>query len=179
MNHADHDGVTVTFCGNCVLRVRVGATSDPKALMVAAREGHWHLLPSLALAGANVAAKATLIEHSAHFAHHNVALVHCMSYRIIQDEDGFNSLHWAAVEEEVLIRLHEHVRTDCANACRGEGALDFDPTAFDRVCTAVNHCQGNNAVVQTLVDASANLDMRNWDGDSPSELASLPSTAAT
>jgi len=45
------------------------------ALSLAAREGHWHLLPSLALAGANLAAK---------------------------DNDGFSALHWAAIEDEPL-----------------------------------------------------------------------------
>mmetsp|Transcript_45156 Transcript_45156/g.133669 ORF Transcript_45156/g.133669 Transcript_45156/m.133669 type:complete len:1204 (-) Transcript_45156:96-3707(-) len=45
------------------------------ALQLAAREGHWHLLPSLVLGGANLAAK---------------------------DNDGFSALHFAAIEDEAL-----------------------------------------------------------------------------
>ncbi|CAJ1353959.1 unnamed protein product [Effrenium voratum] len=45
------------------------------ALCVAAREGHWQLLPSLVLSGSNTAAK---------------------------DRDGFTAVHWAAMEDEAL-----------------------------------------------------------------------------
>lgn len=55
VNHADAGGVN--------------------ALCVAAREGHWQLLPSLVLSGSNTAAK---------------------------DRDGFTAVHWAAMEDEAL-----------------------------------------------------------------------------
>lgn len=46
------------------------------ALIVAAREGHWHLLPSLVLAGASITQK---------------------------DNDGYTALHWAATSDEALV----------------------------------------------------------------------------
>mmetsp|Transcript_153584 Transcript_153584/g.492261 ORF Transcript_153584/g.492261 Transcript_153584/m.492261 type:complete len:1098 (-) Transcript_153584:103-3396(-) len=50
--------------------------SGSTALILAAREGHWALLPSLVLAGANLS---------------------------VVDEDGFSALHWAASEDEALV----------------------------------------------------------------------------
>lgn len=50
-------------------------TMGVTALSTAAREGQWHLLPSLVIAGANLMAK---------------------------DNDGFTALHWAATEDEAL-----------------------------------------------------------------------------
>jgi len=50
--------------------------SQVNALSVASREGHWQLLPSLVLAGANTSSK---------------------------DKDGFTAVHWAAIEDEPLV----------------------------------------------------------------------------
>eukprot|EP00927_Polykrikos_kofoidii_P040656 TRINITY_DN34702_c0_g2_i1.p1 TRINITY_DN34702_c0_g2~~TRINITY_DN34702_c0_g2_i1.p1 ORF type:complete len:1195 (-),score=227.09 TRINITY_DN34702_c0_g2_i1:38-3622(-) len=58
------------------LDVNARDVSGATALIVAAREGNWQILPSLVLAGANVAHK---------------------------DDDGFTALHWGAVEDEGLV----------------------------------------------------------------------------
>mmetsp|Transcript_55117 Transcript_55117/g.98364 ORF Transcript_55117/g.98364 Transcript_55117/m.98364 type:complete len:1247 (-) Transcript_55117:167-3907(-) len=57
------------------LDVNHSDASGVNALSVAAREGHWQLLPSLVIAGLNTAAK---------------------------DRDGFTATHWAAMEDEPL-----------------------------------------------------------------------------
>jgi len=57
------------------LDVNHADASGVNALCVAAREGHWQLLPSLVIAGLNTSAK---------------------------DRDGFTAAHWAAMEDEPL-----------------------------------------------------------------------------
>lgn len=111
VNHEDRAGVT--------------------ALCVAAREGHWQLLPSLVLAGSNTAGK---------------------------DRDGFTAVHWAAMEDEALTMK-----------CLLD--LGFDANAKDfkvsEGWTPLMHAcaRGADEVVRVLVDFSAEIDARNWDGD--------------
>jgi len=98
------------------------------ALSIAAREGHWQLLPSLVLAGANTAGK---------------------------DSDGYTALHWAVVEDEPL-----------AASCLLD--LGADPDAVDARCwTPLMHAAANGCdeTARVLLDARANIEARNWDGD--------------
>lgn len=114
----------------CVMPIDVNQSDKDgmTPLMIAAQEGHWQILPSLVLAGCNVAAK---------------------------DTDGFTALHWAAIEDEML-----------AVTCLLELALDIDATDF-RGWTPLMHAVavGANDAVRALVDAHADLALRNVQND--------------
>lgn len=73
--------------------LNVGDHGGVTALMVAAREGHWQLLPSLVLAGADLAAK---------------------------DKDGFTPLHWAVCEEAQAVASLVDLKADM-NSQDGRG----------------------------------------------------------
>eukprot|EP00434_Breviolum_minutum_P006543 symbB.v1.2.005776.t1/scaffold289.1/size287290/21 len=94
VNHADAGGVN--------------------ALCVAAREGHWQLLPSL-------------------------------------DRDGFTAVHWAAMEDEALTMK-----------CLLDLGLDANAKDFKGWTPLMHACA---RVVRVLVDFTAEIDARNWDGD--------------
>ncbi|CAK0828531.1 unnamed protein product [Prorocentrum cordatum] len=77
-----------------------------------------------------------------------------------KDFDGFTALHWAAVEDEAL-----------AASCLID--LGLDPNATDdRGWTPLMHAaaRGSDEVARVLVDSGARLDVRNWDGDTATQI---------
>eukprot|EP00913_Durusdinium_trenchii_P030078 g28185.t1 len=119
------------------LDVNHGDTGGVNALCVAAREGHWQLLPSLVLSGSNTSAK---------------------------DRDGFTAVHWAAMEDEALtMKCLLDLGLD-ANAKDFKGWTPL-MHACARGADAFPACFMWHEVVRVLVDFSAEIDARNWDGD--------------